>query len=369
VAIHLDADSRALLDQSVERYAAANYTFEQRRRSLGAAPGYSVEAWHDYARFGWLALPLGEAQGGLGDDPAATGTLASRLGAALALEPVFGSAILCGRLLVRCADSRADEALSSIASGAQVLALAHGESAEDGVAGTIHATARAGRLSGAKTLVLHGDVADQLVVSARQAGDGPVGLYLVEARDPGVTIAPYRLVDGRGAATLTLDAARGEPVGPEDAAAIIDIALDDARLALASECWGIVRMLHDLTLAHLRTRHQFGRPLAANQVLQHRAVDLHIGEQELRAVIDAAERAFDDPGPRRRRAIAAAAALAFAVGRQAAHEAVQLHGGMGMTDDLPVSHAFRRLMVAARLLGDRDRMLARFAGAAESARR
>jgi len=367
VATQIDDDTLTLLRDSMARYRGESYTFDARRRWLDAGIGYSGEAWLEYGRLGWLAVALPEDCGGFDGESRAVAALMEFVGGALALEPVLASAIICARLLSRCRDPRVDAWLDAIGSGAQVFALAHVESADDGVAGSVAAVLRDGCLSGSKTVVLHGDVADRLIVSARDADGGGLALCCIDPSSPGVAATRYRLVDGRGAASFAFDSAGAERIGPAaDASPLIEEVLDDARLALCSEAYGAIRALNEATVEHLRTRHQFGRPIGANQALQHRMVDLVILQEELRAVIEAAQRAGAGPAALRMRAVSGAAAHAATAARQVAHEAVQMHGGMGITLELPVSHYFKRLMVTARLLGDRDLHLRRFASHADN---
>ena len=361
----IDTETLTMLQDSMTRFHQENYVFETRRRWLATGAGYDREAWLTYAKLGWLAVPLPAEWGGFDGDPRAVGALMEYVGGALALEPVFASSVLCGRLLARCRDQRVDGWLAAIASGEQVFALAHAESADEGISGRVQAVYADGRLSGTKTVVLHGDVADRLIVSARISGCGSLLLCCVDPTSNGVVVTRYRLVDGRGAASFAFDNATAERVGPTgDAASLIEAALDDARLAMCSETYGAIRALNEVTNAYLKTRKQFGRAIGANQALQHRVVDLFILQVEVRAVIDAAQRASAGPAAMRIRAVSGAVAHAAAAARQTAHEAVQMHGGMGITLELPVSHYFKRLMVTARLLGDREEHLARFASGA-----
>jgi alkylation response protein AidB-like acyl-CoA dehydrogenase len=304
-------------------------------------------------------VPLSADHGGFDGDASAIGALMEYVGAALALEPIFASAVMCGRLLSRCEDARAREWLASIAAGAAVFALAHAESADAPSPANLATTYRNGRVSGAKALVLHGDVADRLLVTARS--ERGVVVCAVDPRGKAVTMTKLRLVDERSAASFAFGDAPAEALDADrDATAMIEDALDDARLAMCSETYGAVRALNAATNEYLKTRSQFGRPIGSNQALQHRMVELFILEHELRAIIAAAHRTHVGSRQQRQRSVSAAAAHAATVGRIASHEGVHLHGGMGMTSELPVSHYFKRLMVTARLLGDREQHLQRF---------
>lgn len=357
-AMNMDADTLSLLHESLQRYARERYDFEQRRAHMASPAGWSRDAWADYAAIGWLALPADADAGGFAGDPEALGALMHYAGQALAMEPLFASVVLCGRLFgLAGVDALAHASLQSLARGEAVFAFAHSEHDGDGMAGQVGTRFGHGHLTGDKRVVLHGDFADRLLVSAQDA-TGRLGLYLVDAGGPGVQRTAFRLLDGRGAAHLRFAAAPAEPIAAgRDAGPLLEQALDDARLALCAESLGAAKALNALTLAYLKERRQFGRTLGSNQALQHRMVELYMLEEEGRAVICAAYRA--EPGWRSA-AIHAALAHVMTLARQASHEAVQLHGGMGITEELAVSHYFRRLMVVNRLLGDRAEQLERF---------
>jgi hypothetical protein len=278
----------------------------------------------------------------------------------------LASVVLCGRLFgLAGADPVAREAQQNLAEGKTIYALAHAEDASDGMAGEVHARWRDGHIDGRKLVVLHGDSAAQLLVTARD-GDGTLGLFLVDVNQAQVQRSAFRLVDGRGAANVTFDAAPARRFAQGlDVENMLAQALDDARLAICAEAHGASQALNALTLAYLKDRRQFGHPIGTNQALQHRMVELYILEEEGRCVINAAYRAA--PGARRA-AINAALAHVMTLGRQASHEAVQMHGGIGVTEELAVSHYFRRLMVLSRLFGDRELHMREFAAALDETR-
>ena len=358
----MDPETLAMLRDGLTRFQQESYGFQDRQSRMDGNSRYSRRAWREYASLGWLAMAVPSDLGGFDGDPNAIGALMEYVGSSLAMEPVLANAT-CARVLARCRGARADGWLSEIASGGAIFALAHGESPGDGVFGTVAASCRDGRITGTKTVVLHGDVAEKLLVTARDAS-GMLVLCGVDPRGGGTQASHYPLVDGRGAASFEFSGANAEVVPIEGSVdSVIDAALDECRVALCGEALGAIQSLNAATLEHLKTRKQFGRPIGANQVLQHRMVDLYVLEEETRAVVDAARRALSEPGIDAVRAVSAAAAHTASASRQTAHEAVQMHGGMGITDELPVSHYFKRLMVTARLLGDRDQHVARFATA------
>lgn len=358
----LDAEMLDLLQAGIDRYAADAYDFRTRTSKLADYPASARTAWGDFAELGWLAIPLSSEEGGFDSHPSVLGLLMRFAGANLVLEPLFATVVLCGRALALARDdASAGEWLQRIAGGEAIFALAHAERAGPGVADAIGCRFSGGRIEGDKVMVLGGDLASHLIVSAQDAEAGGITLLVVRTDAPGVARAPYRLVDGRGAASFRFAGAPGEPLGERGAgAARLDVVLTEARLALCLEILGVVEALNRLTLEHLKTRQQFGKPIGKNQALQHRMVELSMLETEVRAIAAAAIRAWSGPAAERKRLIVAAVAYAIAAGRHAAQEAVQMHGGMGITEELPVSHLFRRMMVLERLLGSRDDHLAGF---------
>ena len=359
----MDLETAGMLRDSAARYAADHYSFLQRHAVLTDPAGYSEKAWHDYAELGWLALRLPEAHGGLDADPLAVGALMEVVGGRLLMEPVLASALV-GTGLVRSQGSAAQQEalLPQLADGSVKLAFADAEPA-----GNQPCQVRAGRISGHKIAVLHGDVADGLIVSAADADHGgEKRLFLVDMHSAEIEAQRYRLVDGRGAANLHFAGVPAERLDPADGmsteAAVADV-LDHATVASCAEALGIVRALVATTCDYLKIRKQFGRAIGTNQALQHRAVDMFLLQEEIAALTRAAQDALGLPAAERARIVSGAKAYICTAARRIANEAVQMPGGLGITDELDVSHYFRRLMVNAALFGSRDEHFARFLAA------
>jgi alkylation response protein AidB-like acyl-CoA dehydrogenase len=360
-------ETLAMLRDGIERYTNEHCAFEQRWSVLRGSRGYSEKTWADFAEMGWLALRLPEDAGGLGADSTTTAPLMEAVGARLLMEPLLMSTILCTGLICK-RGSEAQQALMfpMLAAGSLKLALAHQESLSASEESTVACEYRDGVLNGSKQAVLHGDCADRFIVSARDA-DGCLRLCLVDVAAAGVNRREFRLLDGRGAANLTFDGAKAEPLaasGPveADSEALAD-ALDEASVALCSEALGAISALNAATRQYLKIRKQFGKIIGANQALQHRMVEMYMLQQEVRALSLAAQQALDRREPRRDRIISGARAFTCGAARRVASEAVQMHGGIGITDELDVSHYYRRLMVIGTLFGNRDCHLDRFAAA------
>jgi alkylation response protein AidB-like acyl-CoA dehydrogenase len=364
-------ETLAMLRDGIQRYTNEHYSFEQRWSALRSSRGYSEKTWLDYAEMGWLGLRLPEDAGGLAADSSTTAPLMEAVGARLLMEPLLMSTILCtGLICKRGSDIQREQLFPLLAAGSLKLALAHQESLSASVEGesldAIACEYRDGVLNGSKQAVLHGDCADRLIVSARDS-EGRLRLCLVDTGAAGVNRRGFRLLDGRGAANLTFQGARAELLaapGPADADAVaLADALDEAAVALCSEALGAISALNTTTNQYLKIRKQFGKIIGANQALQHRMVEMYMLQQEVRALSLAAQQALDRRDPDRARIISGARAFTCGAGRHVAAEAVQMHGGIGITDELDVSHYYRRLMVIGTLFGNRDCHLDRFAAA------
>jgi pimeloyl-CoA dehydrogenase small subunit len=369
------SDEQRLLRESVERLMSEHYDFAARQRHAREPGGFSDAMWRRYAELGLMALPFAESDGGIGGGPVETMIVMEAFGRALALEPYLATVVLGGGF-VRLGGSAAMRAalVPAIAGGELKLAFAHAErQARYDLADVAMAARRDGAgfvLDGAKTLVLHGDAAAKLVVSARLAGaqrdrDG-IALFLVDAAQDGVARRGYPTVDGLRAAEVTLsgvriaaDALIGEA---GNGFALIERVVDVAIAALAAEAVGAMAAMHALTVDYLKTRKQFGVPIGNFQVLQHRAADMLIALEEARSLALLAAMTAEDPDPiERRKAIAAAKVQIGRSGRIVGQGAIQLHGGMGMTMEHSVGHYFKRVTMIDTLFGDADHHLAALA--------
>jgi pimeloyl-CoA dehydrogenase small subunit len=364
-------DEQRLLQQSVERLFADHYAFDARRRYGQEPGGFSREQWRRYAELGLLGLPFDEQYGGSAGGPVETMIVMEAIGRALALEPYLASIVLAGGLL-RLGGSEAMRAdlLPKIASGDLILAFAHAERQSRYDLADVAASARrngAGYvIDGAKTLVLHGDSAKKLVVSARLTGGqrecNGLGLFLVDAASSGVSTRGYATVDGMRAAEVTLsgvrvgaDAVIGEPGA---AFPLIERVVDMAMAALAAEAVGAMASMHALTVDYMKTRKQFGVAIGAFQALQHRAADMLIALEQARSMaMLATMMAAEEDVRERRAAISAAKVQIGRSGRLIGQQAIQIHGGIGMTMEHPVGHYFKRVTTIDSTFGDADHHL------------
>ncbi|MDP1732896.1 MAG: acyl-CoA dehydrogenase family protein [Sulfuritalea sp.] len=361
-------EEQLALQDTLRRFYARDYAFEHRRALAKSADGFDREAWKTFADFGILALPFHEDFGGLNGTAVDTMLVMEMLGRGLALEPYVSTVVLCGGLIRDAGSTAQKEALlPAIAGGELMLALAHHEAGGryelDRVATTATSTGSGWQLDGAKAVVLGAPSADTLIVSARD-GKG-VSLFLVDAKAAGVSMRAYPTQDGARAADIKLarvavgaDALIG-PAG--NALPVIERALDYANAALCAEAVGIMSALNEVTLEYLKTRKQFGVPIGNFQALQHRMADMVIATEQARSMATlAAVRADSSDAAERSRAVAAAKAYVSQSARLVGQQAVQLHGGMGVVDELNVSHYFKRLTMIGLTFGDADYHLGKF---------
>jgi pimeloyl-CoA dehydrogenase small subunit len=367
------SEDQRLLKESVDRLIADQYQFEHRKKYAQEPGGYSPAMWSQITELGLLGLPFEETLGGFGGGAVETAIVMEAFGRGLVLEPYFATVILGGGLLRRAASTATLGALApQVAAGKLKLAFAHVERHSRynlaDVTTTAHKDGSAYVLDGAKSVVTHGDSADRIFVTARITGerrarDG-IGLFLIDPAAPGVTRRGYPTQDGQRAAELTLTNVRvtaGDLI-TDNALPAIEHVIDEAIAALCAEAVGAMQSLQDLTLEYLKTRKQFGRPIGSFQVLQHRSVDMLVAVEQARSMaMFAAVMAAEENPIERRRAISAAKVQ---IGRSARHvgqEAIQLHGGIGMTNEYAAGHYFKRLTMIDQLYGDADTHLSQLA--------
>ena len=371
-------EEQQMLADTVARFVQAEYGFEARRKRLDAsrlqAPGYSPALWSQLADLGLFALNVPEAHGGIGAGAVETMIVMEALGRGLVLEPFVATGVIAPRLIATHGTAaQRDRFLGPLAAGHLRMALAVLEPGSRFDLDEVRTTARRDGdgwiLDGAKAVVLHGDSADWLFVSARtpatpQAQPG-ITLLLVDARTAGVTATGFPTLDGQRAAELRFDGVRVDGaavIGPvNQGLALVEWAVDQGLAALAAEAVGAMDRLTELTCEHLATRQQFGQPIGSFQALQHRAADMRIAVEQARALalMAAARIASTDPRERRR-AASAAKAMAGRSGRFIGQQATQLHGGMGMTDEMACGHYFKRLTAIDMTWGDSEHHVERY---------
>ncbi|MBK6631680.1 MAG: acyl-CoA dehydrogenase family protein [Betaproteobacteria bacterium] len=357
------SEEQRQLEETVRRFMAKDYAFEKRRVIRDSAEGWSREAWQALADLGLLALNVPEEYGGLGAGPVDTMVAMNALGPGLLLEPYLASAVVATALLRECPQHAG--LMEQMAAGECIAVLAHDEPGARGDPGYVATRCRpAGtdfQIDGRKCVVGHAAAADWLIVSAR-GEDGDIVLFLVPLDTPGLSLDGYPTLDGTRAAEVHLTGVRLPETARLDAdREVLGRALDIGLAALCAEAVGIMKAALDATVDYLRTRQQFGQPIGRFQALQHRAADMLMHYEQAKSMSTlAAMRCTSKDARERRRALSAAKVT---IGRAACfigQQAVQLHGGMGMSDELVVSHWFKRLTAIELMFGDTDTHLQQF---------
>jgi len=366
------SEEQRLLKDSVERLCTQRYEFETRRKYMKEAEGWSRDMWRQYVDLGLTALPFTEEHGGVGGGPVETMIVMEAFGRALALEPYFATVVMGGGFLRRGAsDAVKNDVLPKVAAGETLLSFAHIERQARYDLGDVATTAKkdgAGYvLNGEKSLAVHGDVADKLIVSARVSGEqrarNGIGLFLVDAKANGVSRRGYPTMDGLRAAEVSLQNIKvdaGAVIGePGNAYPLIEQVVDSGIAALAAEAVGAMGAMHEITVDYLKQRKQFGVPIGNFQVLQHRAGEMLIALEQARSMAMLATMMADEANAGERRKSISAAKVQ--IGRSAkivGEGAIQLHGGIGMTMEYKVGHYFKRATMIDKTLGDADHHLA-----------
>jgi alkylation response protein AidB-like acyl-CoA dehydrogenase len=375
------SDEQIALQETLQRFISRDYGFQRRRELARSELGFSAEAWAQYAELGLLSLPFPESFGGLGGNAVDIMLVMEQIGRGLLLEPFLSTIVMCGGLIRDAgSDSLKANLLPRIGTGELKLALACYEAAGRYDLSRIECRAaregRGWRLSGRKIVVLDAASADYFLVSARSGGEGrnaegesadrrDISLFLVERGTAGLSLYSYPTQSGGRAADLRLD----HVVLPPDALigglgeglGIVERAVDRGVAALCAEAVGIIEALNEATLNYLKTRKQFGVAIGRFQALQHRMADMFIAAEQSRSMaVNAAVHADSEDAAARRRAVSGAKAYISRAARLVGQEAVQMHGAVGVVDDVIVSHYFKRLTMIDMSLGDADHHLARF---------
>jgi alkylation response protein AidB-like acyl-CoA dehydrogenase len=369
------SEEQRLMAESVGRFLSDHYDFEQRKQIIRSDAGASAAVWKQLADMGVLSIPFSEAAGGFGGGATDMMSAMQSIGQSLVVEPVLAT-VLAARLIDRAGSAaQKTEIVSAVVDGSRKLAFAHLEdSARYRVSHVALSATRAADgwiLNGLKRVVVGATLADLFVVSARtsgKAGDAQgISLFVVAPGAKGVSMTGYRTLDNQRGADVRLDNVKvgaDALVGTEGAALpVIEEAFDFATALLCSEAVGAMQFANDTTLEYLKTRKQFGAPIGSFQALQHRMVEMFVSTEQARSMSYLAASKVDtttDPLERARIISAAKIKIADAC-RQVSQESIQLHGGMGMTEEMKVSHTFRRLTMIAQQFGDVDAHLERFA--------
>ena len=358
------SDDQRLLLESVSRMLADNYNFAQRKTYIAQPEGWSPAIWSQFAELGLLGLPFPEQYGGYGGGAQETMLVMQAFGKALVVEPFFPTVVLGGTAIMTAGtDAQKQAILPAIAEGSLKMAFAHSErQARYDLTDVVTTAKRDGSawlLDGSKTVVAHGDSADKLVVSARTSGDrydaDGITLFLVDANAQGVAHRGYVTRDETRAADISLSNVRVTEVLGEvgKGLAIVEKIVEAGIAATAAETVGAMEAMNDMTLEYSKTRVQFGQPIGTYQVVQHRLADMFMTQEQGRSMAMLATMSLDNTDKvERAHDLAMAKVGVGQAGRYVSQSAVQMHGGIGMTEEYAVGHYFRRCMVIERLFGD-----------------
>jgi alkylation response protein AidB-like acyl-CoA dehydrogenase len=349
------SNEQEMLGESVARLLAKTYDFDARQALVRSDAPWSAQVWAQFAELGLLALPFPEEKGGLGGSTSDFIAFAQSLGRHLVLEPYVHSILLAGGALAASESAASGEWLERLIAGEAIAAFAfeesHGTATPDRIAMRAETRGESVVLTGEKRLVIAGAQADVLVVAARDAATGRVGLYLVEQSAAGLAVSPYITLDGRSAANLRFDASPALAVLVEDAAPVLEDILSRAIIVAAGEAVGAMGALVALTGEYATTRKQFGQPIAAFQAVAHRLADMKIAHAKALSSL-LYTTALADSGALGPRDIAVLKGQTGKLGRAIGEAAIQIHGGVGMTDELSVSHYHKRILTFDAQLGE-----------------
>lgn len=352
------SEEQTMLVDSVQRFIQNDYDFDSRQKLIATEQGFSSENWRNFAELGWLALPFPEEVGGFGGGAVDTMILCEEFGKGLLVEPFVSTILLAGKTLEHCGGQA--DLLSQVIAGEKLGALAFVEPQARFNLADVKTSASGGKLSGAKGVVLGGPTADFFIVPARTSGDqrdtSGISLYLVEKGAAGLSQRDYATIDGHRASELTLDNVEGVLLGTEgEGLAVLERVIDEAIIGIGAEAVGAMEVMYKTTVEYCKTREQFGQPIGKFQVLQHRMVDMFVEHEQTKSLTYMAAMRMDAGyDAAAKKAVSGLKVQVCNGGKFVGQNAIQLHGGMGMTEEMSVGHYFKRITVLETLFGNAD---------------
>lgn len=369
-------EEQTLLQDSVLRFVQDEYEFEKRRKILNSDDGFSRNHWKTFAELGWLAMPFPEEMGGIDGTAIETMVVMGGIGKGLVLEPYLPTVILAGGLIKEAGTAaQQEELIGGIVEGALMMAFAYAEPQGRYDLADIATTAKKEGndyvLNGTKCVVLGGPSASKFIVSARTSGaqrdNSGISLFLVDDNVAGLSRRNYRTVDGSAASEVVLSGVKvpaSALIGVEgQALGAIEKIIDEATLAVCAEAVGIMEVIYQSTVEYAKTREQFGTPIGSFQALQHRMVEMFMEAEQSKSLLYLACMKCAGGAGDASKVIAGLKAKVGAAGRFVGQQSIQIHGGMGMTDEMAISHYFKRLTMINTLFGSVDHQLRKFAAA------
>jgi alkylation response protein AidB-like acyl-CoA dehydrogenase len=370
------SSEQTLLKDSVDRFVQDNYELAARRDLVASDLGYSKDHWALFAEMGWLGLPFSEESGGYGGSNVDVAIVMESFGEGLVLEPYMATVLLGGRLVEMAGTAEQKEnILSAVIEGKMHLAFGYSEPQSRfdlfDVATKATAFGAGYLLNGHKGLVYHAGSADKIIVTARTSGDqrdkNGISLFIVDANAKGLSLKTYRTLDGQRASEVILEnveVGEGAMLGAEGRAfPIVEKVTDLAIGAAAAEAVGAMRRVNQMTIEYVKTRQQFGSPIGSNQVIKHRLADMLIEEEQSKAMADMAAMRADIGGDDQVQTASATKARIGEAAKFVGEQGIQLHGGIGMTDEYAIGHYYKRLQTIDKLFGNVDYHLRRYSDA------
>ncbi|NKB60403.1 MAG: pimeloyl-CoA dehydrogenase small subunit [Alphaproteobacteria bacterium] len=365
-------EEQQLLKDSVDRFIREEYDLDKRRELAGSSDGYSEENWNKMAELGWLGASLPEEYGGFGGGPVETMVVMEAFGRGLVVEPYFATVVLGANFLLQGgSEALKQDLLPKLAEGKVKMAFAYAERQSRYDLHDVEFKAEKSGdsyvLNGEKGVVFHAAAADKIVVSARTGGGSRdakgITVFLVDGGANGLSRRDYPTVDGLRASELTFDNVQAEAVLGEvdNGLSLIETVVQHGIAAVSAEAVGCMDVLLDTTNEYLKTREQFGQPIGKFQAVQHRMADMFIKCEEARSMCYLATMKLDESEALERAKTTSAAKVQIGESaRFVGQQSVQLHGGMGMTDEMNVGHYFKRLTMIDTLFGDHNYHLKRY---------
>jgi pimeloyl-CoA dehydrogenase small subunit len=365
-------EEQGMLRDSLAKMIRDQYDFETRRKVVASAEGWRKDMWMQFAELGLMMAPFSEEDGGLGGGPIDAMVVMEEFGKGLVVEPYVPSVVCGGGFLKRGTDAQKEEYLSGIMSGELVFAFAYAEPRGRYNLADLETTAKKDGegfvINGHKAVVIGAPWATHLIVTARTSGDrrdkNGVTVFVVDKSAPGISTRDYPTVDGRRASEVYFEnvAVGAESVIGEvdNGLPLIELVSDEAIAAICAEACGAMKVAHEMTVEYSRQRKQFGTPIGKFQVLQHRMVDMFMEHEQSVSMTYMATLKLGDDEVTRKKAASAAKVRIGQGGRFVGQQAIQIHGGMGMTDELAVGHYFKRLTMIDSEFGNVDHHLKRY---------
>ena len=366
-------EEQTLIQRQVEQFIQRDYDWESRQSLILTDSGYSLDNWNTFAELGWLGISISDDSGGFGGSSVDTMILMEEFGKGLVLEPFLETVVMCAELIDKAGTlEQKKDVLTDVVEGKIQLALAYAEPQSRFNLADVMTEAKLESdnfiLNGFKSVVMNGPNANKFIISARTSGDqrdeSGISLFLVDAEVSGLSSRDYQTVDNRRASELTLESVvipRSCLIGELDEGfMVLDAAIDRSILAISAEAVGAMEVLYKTTVEYTKTREQFGTPIGKFQVLQHRMVDMFMEYEQCKSLLYMATMKHDEESADAKKAVSG---LKYQVGNASkfiGQQSVQLHGGMGVTDELNVGHYFKRLTTIGTIFGNSDYHLKKY---------